>query len=223
MLGTNPVWEAARMNTRVIAVTRQVGSAGEEVAQAIAQGLGFRYIDYQIIQDAARDAGVSPETVSEAEHTPSLVTRILEALAKNPSMPVAAWADPVPLSASPLITSSDYRKFVEDVIRDLAAEGNCLIVCHASQVILKDRLDTLKILITGSPKMRVRRVMAGMAVDEKAAQKTVERTDAERVDYFRRFYDTGYLTPWTYDLVINTDHMNPEQAAQVATLAASLR
>ena len=136
---------------------------------------------------------------------------------------ISAWADPVPLSASPLITSADYRTFVEDVIRDLAAEGNCLIVGHASQVILKDRLDTLKVLITGSAKMRTRRVMSGMAVDEKSAQKTVERTDAERVDYFRRFYDTGYLTPWTYDLVINTDHLNPEQAAQVATLAARLR
>lgn len=211
------------MNTRVIAVTRQVGSAGEEVARAVAENLSFRYIDYQIIQDAAREAGVSPETVSDAEHTPSLVTRILEALAKNPSMPVAAWADPVPLSASPLITSADYRTFVEEVIRDLATEGNCLIVGHASQVILKDRMDTLKVLVTGSTKMRVRRVMAGMAVDEKTALKTVEKTDAERVDYFRRFYDTGYLTPWTYDLTINTDHLNPEQAAQIVGLAASLR
>ena len=211
------------MNTRVIAVTRQVGSSGEEVAQAIAQGLGFRYVDYQVVQDAAREAGVSPETVSEAERTPSLLTRILEALAKNPGLPAAGWADPVSLSISPLMTSSDYRKFVEDVVRALASEGNCLILGHAAQVILKDRPDTLKVLVTGSRRMRVRRVMVGMAVDEKTAQKTVERTDAERVDYFRRFYDTGYLTPCTYDIVVNTDHLSPGQAAQIVTLAASLR
>ncbi len=211
------------MNTRVISVVRQVGSAGEEVAQSVAQKLGFRYIDYQIIQDAAREAGVSAETVSEAEHTPSLMTRILEALARNPSMPVAAWADPVPLSTSPLITSTDYRTFVEDVIRDLAAQGNCLIVGHAAQVILKDRHDTLRVLVTGSTQFRVRRVMSGMAVDEKTALKTVEKTDAERVDYFKRFYDTGYLSPWTYDLCINTDHMSPAQAADLIAHAATLR
>ncbi|MEX1104411.1 MAG: cytidylate kinase-like family protein, partial [Dehalococcoidia bacterium] len=203
------------MNTRVVTVARQVGVAGEEVSQVVAQKTGFRYIDYQIIQEAASEAGVSPETVSEAEHTPSLLTRILESLARNPSMPVAAWADPIPLTTTPLYTSSDYRRFVEDVVRDLAEQGNCVIVGHAAQVILRGRLDTVRLLVTGSPDFRARRIMAGMNVDEPTALKTVERTDAERKDWYKRFYETGWLTPWTYDLCINTDHLNPEQAAEV--------
>ena len=211
------------MNTRVVTIARQVGSAGEEVASSVADMLGFRMIDYQVIQEAAREAGVSPETVSEAEHTPSLMTRILEALARNPSMPVAAWADPVPLTASPMFTSADYRKFVEQVIRDLAEQGECVIVGHAAQIILRGRLDTLSVLVTGSPQFRARRIMTGMNVDEKTALKTVERTDNERLDYFRRFYDTGWLDPWTYDLTINTDHINPAQAAELTRTAATLR
>jgi len=211
------------MNIRVVSVSRQVGSAGEEVAKALAPRLGFRYIDYQVIQAAAQEAGVSPETVSESEHTPSLVTRILEALARNPSMPVAAWADPVPLATSPLFTSTDFRKFVENVIRDLAGQGNCVIVGHAGQVILRDRMDTLKVLVTGSAPPRARRIMTGMGVDEKTAMRTVERTDSERIEYFRRVYETGWLTPCTYDLCLNTDRMTPEQAAQLAESAALLR
>jgi len=210
------------MNTRVVSISRQVGSGGEEVARQTAQRLGFRYIDYQVIQTAAREAGVSPETVSEAEHSPSLLTRILEALARNPSMPVAAWADPVPLATSPLYTSTDYRTFIESVIRDVALEGGCLIVGHAAQVILRDRLDTLHVLVTGSPAFRARRIMAGMNVDEKTAMKTVERTDNERLDYFRRFYDTGWLAPCTYDLCLNTDRLSPDQAAALVEQAALL-
>ena len=211
------------MNTRVVSISRQVGTGGEDVARQSAQRLGFRYIDYQVIQAAAQEAGVSAETVSEAEHSPSLLTRILEALARNPSMPVAAWADPVPLATSPLYTSTDYRTFIEGVIRDVAHEGACLIVGHAAQVILRDRMDTLRVLITGSPAFRARRIMAGMNVDEKTALKTVERTDNERLDYFRRFYDTGWLAPCTYDLCISTDHLNPEQAAALVEQAALLR
>ena len=211
------------MNTRVITVARQVGVAGEEVAQVVAQKTGYRYIDYQIIQEAAAEAGVSPETVSEAEHTPSLLTRILESLARNPSMPVAAWADPIPLTTTPLYTSADYRRFVEDVVRDLAEQGDCIIVGHAAQVILRGRLDTVRLLVTGSPDFRARRIMAGMNVDEQTALKTVERTDAERKDWYKRFYDTGWLTPWTYDLCINTDHLNPEQAADLVLDFARLR
>ncbi len=211
------------MNTRVITVARQVGVAGEEVAQVVARTTGFRYIDYQIIQEAAAEAGVSPETVSEAEHTPSLLTRILESLARNPSMPVAAWADPIPLTTTPLYTSADYRRFVEDVVRDLAEQGSCVIVGHAAQVILRGRLDTVRLLVTGSPDFRARRIMAGMNVDEQTALKTVERTDAERKDWYKRFYETGWLTPWTYDLCINTDHLNPEQAAELVLDFARLR
>lgn len=211
------------MNTRVISISRQVGTAGEEVARAVASRLRLRYIDYQVIQDAARDAGVSPETMSEAEHTPSLMTRVLEALAHSPSMPAAAWAEPVALSASPLYTSNDYRGFVEHVIRDVAEQGDAVIVGHAAQVILRGRLDTVRVLVTGSSEFRARRIMAGMGVDEKAALKTVERTDSERVDYFRRFYDTGWLLPCTYDLCVNTDHLNPQQAAEIIAAVASLR
>jgi cytidylate kinase len=212
-----------RVNTRVISIARQVGTAGEEVARAVAGHVGFRLIDYQVIQEAAREAGVSPETVSEAEHTPSLLTRILESLARNPSMPVAAWADPVPLATSPLYTSGDYRKFVEQVIRDLADQGECVIVGHAAQVMLRNRRDALRVLIAGSPEHRAKRIMAGMSVDEKTALKTVERTDNERLDYFRRFYDTGWLTPCTYDLCINTDSISPDHAADLVVSAARSR
>ena len=50
------------MHTRVITIARQIGAAGEDVALDVAKKLGFRYIDYQVIQDAAQGAGVSPET-----------------------------------------------------------------------------------------------------------------------------------------------------------------
>ena len=211
------------MNTRVISISRQVGTAGEEVATAVAERTGYRLVDYLVIQKAAEEAGVSPEAVSEAEHMPSLSTRILEALARTPAMPVAGWADPMPLAASPLYNSVDYRKVVEDVIRDVASQGECIIVGHAAQVILRDRFDTLRVLITGSPKKRCRRIMSGMGVDEKTAMKTLERTDDERRDYFRRFYDTPWLAAWTYDLTISTDFLEPSQAAELVEQAARLR
>jgi len=211
------------VNTRVVTIARQVGTAGEEVAQGVADALGFRYIDYQVIQAAAEEANVSPETVSEAEQSPSLLTRILESLARNPTMPAAAWADPIPLTTSPLSTSADYRRFIESVIVDLAEQGSCVILGHAGQVILRGRLDALSVLVTGSNEHRARRIMAGMNVEAKAALKTVERTDAERNDYFNRFYETGWLTPCTYDLCISTDHLNPGQAAEIIVAAARLR
>src|SRR5690606_3461197 len=152
------------MNTRVITVARTIGSLGDEVARTVAQRLDFRFVDYQIIQDAAREAGASPEAVSEAQRAPSLMTRLLETLARNPSMPEAVWANPAPLVESPLYTSADYRRFVERVINDIADQGKAVVVGHAGQAVLRGRPDTLRTLITGSLDHRVRRVMRGMQI-----------------------------------------------------------
>ena len=46
---------------------------------------------------------------------------------------------------------------------------------------------------------------------------------AERIDFFRRFYDTGWLSPWSYDLCLNTDHLSSKQAAEVIVHFASSR
>ena len=46
---------------------------------------------------------------------------------------------------------------------------------------------------------------------------------ALRVEYFERVYDTGWLLPCTYDLCINTDHLNSGQAAELVAQVAALR
>ena len=211
------------MNTQVVTVARTLGSAGEDVARAVAQRLDFRYVDYQIIQEAAREAGASPEAVAEAQRAPSLLTRILETLARNPSMPEAVWANPTPLIESPLYTSTDYRKFVERVIVETAEQGRAVIVGHAAQAVLKHRPDVLRTLITGSLEHRARRIARSMAIDEKSALKTAERSDQDRIIYVDRFYHIGWLAPGSYDICINTDEINPEQAADLIVSVAHMR
>ena len=77
------------MNTRAITISRHVGALGEDVARLVADELGYRLLDYRLVQAAAEQAGVSSETVAESEHKPSFFTRILEALARNPAGPAS--------------------------------------------------------------------------------------------------------------------------------------
>jgi hypothetical protein len=69
------------MQTRVLTISRQVGTLGEDVARLVADELGYHLLDYRLVQAAAEQAGVSTETIAESEHKPSFFTRILEALA----------------------------------------------------------------------------------------------------------------------------------------------
>jgi len=212
------------METRVITIARQVGTGGEDVARIVASATGYRLLDYGVIQEAAQEAGVSPETVSDAEHKPSFFARIVEALARNPATPASGqWGEPVNIAATPLLTSIDYRQLIQQVIEDFAGQGDVVFLGHGAQFMLKNRPDVLRTLVTGSPGARVRRVMAAMGTDEQRARELVQKTDRERIDYFRTYYNEDWLGPASYDLAVNTDRLDPGQVADVILAAARVR
>ncbi|HNM78104.1 MAG TPA: cytidylate kinase-like family protein [Tepidiformaceae bacterium] len=212
------------METRVITVARQVGALGEEVARIVADELKFHLLDYRVVQAAAEEAGVSTETVADAEHKPSFFTRVIESLARNPStQSTGVWMEPLSMAATPLLTSSDYREMVAQVVEDFAQRGDVVILGHGAQFTLAHRPDTLRVLVTGNVDARKRRVMAGMVCSEEQAAEVVARTDSERTGYCRQFFHADWLSAAQYDVCVNTDHMNPSQAAQVILGAIAAR
>lgn len=212
------------MNTRVITIARQVGTLGEDVARLVADELGYHLLDYRLVQAAAEEAGVSTETIAESEHKPSFFTRILEALARNPAGPASGqWIEPIDMSGTPLLTSADYRDLVAQVVADYARQGDVVFLGHGAQFMLANYPDVVRVLITGSPEARRRRVMTGMACSEEQATEVIQRTDNERSDYFKNFFGADWLVPSTYDLTVNTDHINPAQASQLIVAAARIR
>jgi cytidylate kinase len=85
---------------------------------------------------------------------------------------------------------------------------------------LGDRTDVLKVMLTASPEARRRAVALQRGLDEKAAAKQVERGDANRADYLKRFYGIVHESPADYDLVLNTDRLGPEEAVRLVVQAA---
>ena len=80
------------MGCKAVSISRTMGAGGEEVGRSVAADLGFRYVDNEIITQAAERAGVSPEVVEQNERTQPLLIRILAAIAKAPAEPEAMLA-----------------------------------------------------------------------------------------------------------------------------------
>src|SRR5262245_5238607 len=66
------------MVVRVVCISRTIGAEGERIGHATAERLGFRYVDEQIITQAARQAQVDPALVAATEHRQPLLQRLLE-------------------------------------------------------------------------------------------------------------------------------------------------
>ena len=203
------------MSRSVVCISRTLGAGGEEVAQLVAEQLGFRYVDDEIVRRAAEIAGVSAEEVAQAEHSKPLVSRILEALSTVPAVSEGGFIPP-PIT-SPGVT---YSHLIEHVVRETAEGKDVVIVAHGASHVLGGRPEVLRVLITASPEARVSRLARESAIDEKSATKSVEDSDKERARYLERFYHVKQELPVHYDLTLNTDLVTPATAAALIAAAS---
>ena len=73
---------------------------------------------------------------------------------------------------------------------------------------------------SASPQTRARRLADALGGDEGEASKALKRGDAGRADYIKRFYGVGQELPCHYDVVVSTDKLSFEDAAELIVQAA---
>ena len=112
------------------------------------------------------------------------------------------------------------QSLIVDVVHEVAGEGDVVIAAHGASFALAARPDVLRVHVAASPEMRARRVAESSELTPKAAQKQIRESDASRADYLRRFYGIESELPTHYDVVVNTDTMSYEDAAQLVAHAA---
>ena len=208
------------MSYGVVAISPTDGSAGEQLGPMVARELGFQLVNDQIIERAAREAGVSAQAVADVELRKSVLGRMLDALAEGASGGPASLAGFAPITEPPGPRRDALRGLIRSVLWETAERGNVVIVAHAASLALAGHADVLRILITASPETRARRLAEAKNLDDAEAQKLVARGDANRSAYLKRFYGVSAELPTHYDIVINTDCVAPEDAATLILSAA---
>jgi cytidylate kinase len=209
------------MQRTLICVSHCDGAGGDEVARLVADQLGLRYVDEEIVSAAAKKAGADPELVSDVEQRQPLLRRVLDELAATGGAGMAAtgFAPPFP-AESPPPRGDTLRRFIADAIEAVAAEGNVVIGSHGASFALGSRDDLLRVFVTAPPAARARRVAQQRGIDETEAARQVRAADKARAVYLRRFYDVDREGPTQYDLVVNTAVLSPDEAANIVAQAA---
>jgi cytidylate kinase len=206
----------------VICVSGSDGAGGDEVARLVADRLGLWYIAEDIVADAARRAGVGPETVADVEQRKSVVRRVLDELGETGAAGMALGGIPPPAPAEPPPPrSEELRLFIREAIETAAATGSVVIGAHAASFALAGREGILRVLVTASAETRARRIALRQGVEQAEAEREIRAGDAERAHYLKRFYGVRTELPTQYDLVINTDLLSHEDAARVVAQATA--
>ena len=207
------------MSCRAVCISRPEGAGGARVGQLVSERLGFAYIDEEIVARAAAKGGISPADVADEERRKSALSRLLQEIGRGAAAESYGLAGPAAPSAEGA-TPDAIRGLIQDAIEEIAGQGNVVIVSHAASLALSRRSDVLRVLVTASPETRAERISESRGLGAKEAEKTIKSADAARTDYLRRFYGVGSELPTHYDLVVNTDVLSVEQAADLVAQAA---
>ena len=204
------------MGRQTICISHATGAEGASVGQIVAERLGFRYVDDEVIAEAAEWADLDPGLVADAERRRPLVARLLGQFGDPASSPRLPTGD----SSRATPGEAEVRDVIAAALGSIAEQGSVVIVAHAASFALADT-GALRALVTASPETRSARLASERGLDERAAARVLKSEDAGRADYLKRFYGIDRELPTHFDIVVNTDMLTPADAAEVIAAAAA--
>jgi cytidylate kinase len=181
-----------------VAISRETGACGSEVAKRIAERLHWDLLDSEIIDYMEQHYG-----------TPRCLLHRVDEHHEN-------WL-------SSIITSqigglgfceATYAHRVAKLFLLAASHGNVVIVGRGGHFILPRR-QGLSVRVVAPMDFRIRHVMHDRGMNEKDAHRYIVGTDHDRNEYIRDHFGKDANDPHHYDLVLNVGDITIEGAADM--------
>jgi len=201
------------MSYRVLTVNREFGSGGGRIAQKVAEELGWKLLDRDIIDAIAYEAHVDAKIVGRYdEHVVSWLRRL-----NQQAMRGAALAAGIELGQNAVFDAEEMVKISQKIIDEAWSEGNCVIVGRGSQCILQHKPDVFHAFIYSPLKERVNRLKERL---EKGAniEQRIRTVDGERAKYLLQYYGKNWCNMHLYDLML-CSHEDEDEAARTLLYA----
>jgi len=203
----------------IITISRQYGSGGSEVAERVANALGWHLYDNAMVDEVARRLGMSTEEVSaREERVPSLPERIATAMALGVPEVMPTVAD--------LATEPSEERIVEvtkRVIEEAVQAGPAVLVGRGAQCMLAARADALHVFCYAPAEVLASYVITNFGVSTAEAHRIVAEKNHQREQYVKRYWKRNWRDLANYHLCVNTAWLGLDGAADVVVQLARER
>jgi cytidylate kinase len=189
-----------------ITLSRQLGSDGGEITEALLQELGsdWRLWDRNLLEEIARRADVRLqmlEAVDEREQSQiDLTVRSLLSI--------------------PVVEEATYLQHLIRVMLTVAQLGRAIIVGRAGHLIIND---ALKVRLRAPFGHRAENIACVEGISRAEAERRVRESDRQRADFIRAEFQQEIDDPDAYDLTLRTDALGVGPAAAAIAAAARTR
>ncbi len=190
------------MSLPVITIERSFGSGGRIIGEKVATLLGIPFYDRHLIQITAEKSGFHAAVVEQMQHRkPASLLYTLSGSGME-----------FPLQDQVFFAQSE-------VIRELAAEGPCVIVGGCADSILEHKTKVLKIFIHGPLEERAKRTEEVYKTEAKDYKDYVKKMDKKRKSYYDYFAHRTWGKAENYHLSLDSS-IGLDLAADIIMRAA---
>ena len=173
----------------IVTISHEMGAGGPEIGQQVAERLGYKYVDHELISDTARRYGLQEEKLEHLDETkPSLFERF----------------------------DAETRRYItamQTAFYEFAEQDRVVLMGRGGQWLLRGVSHVLRVRVMAPFDIRVKRLGTKLAgpMGEQASPRTVtemvRRDDTEKAGRMRYLYDVDVVDPALYDLLINTEKL----------------
>lgn len=199
----------------VVTISRELGSRGTRIAEAVGAELGALCIDKEVLSEMAKQAGVEIEVIVEAEEK-------LMARAGVVSQEMRSLFSADPSQRGRPMDQKTYVGQMTSAIRFLAEKGNVIFIGRGSQLILEKHHKALHVHIYAAPETRARRIRRRRGIAEiDTARRIINLADEQRRHWYQRFFASAdWKNSRNYHLMLDTGRI-PEVSAVALIVQAA--
>ena len=193
------------MEPLVITMAREYASGGSEIAQRVADLLGVKLYNKELITIAAKKSGLTEEAIAASEHQRS-GSLIYSLYMMGNTMPLA---DQVYILQS-------------NVIKEVAARESCVILGRCGDYVLRDRPNVLRTFVYAPLEMRIEMAKSRPGVkdmSDRLWESALAKHDRARASYYNYYTENRWGEAKNYDLCLNAA-LGREACAQLIVQAA---
>lgn len=179
----------------IITISRRIASYGDETATALAKILGYTFVTRHMLEDRLREKGLPEEMLKKYDE-------------KKPTF----WDS--------LSRERDmYLDLLRETVLQEAQLDNRIFIGRGGFAILQDIVGCYYVRLVASDKVRLQRLMNEFNWDEKKARQRMIESDQNRDGFHKCFFNVEIENPAIYNIVLTTDIITAETAAQIISEA----
>lgn len=186
------------MGNAIYTIGREFGSGGKDVGVKLAERLGIKLYDKELLQQAAKESGFCEEIFENHDEKPTnsfLYSLVMDTYSMN-------GYSSAPFLDMPLNHKVFLAQF--DTIKKIAAQESCVIVGRCADYALADNPDCINVFVHADMQNRIKLVSKRGNLSENKAKDMILKQDKQRASYYNYYTSKKWGDSSCYHLTLDS-------------------